>query len=57
MEIFFRKINLEINKFSFHFKETLLNKWHIMIYQQDELVDKGGLIKKTNLPFLERFVF
>lgn len=34
---------------SVHFHEAIQNKWHITVYQQDELLDKGGIIESQTL--------
>lgn len=29
-----------------HFNKAMLNNWHILVYQEDELIDNGGRIDK-----------
>lgn len=34
---------------SSHFHAAIQNKWHVTVYQQDELLDEGGVIERQTL--------
>lgn len=34
---------------SSHFNAAIENKWHVAVYQQDEILDEGGVIESQTL--------
>ncbi|MFS0871745.1 hypothetical protein [Paenibacillus xylanilyticus] len=32
-----------------HFEKAIQNQWHIIVYQQDEILDEGGIIERQTL--------
>ncbi|WP_337032229.1 hypothetical protein [Paenibacillus illinoisensis] len=32
-----------------HFEKAIRNKWHVVVYQQDEVLDEGGIIERQTL--------
>ncbi|MCK6075366.1 MULTISPECIES: hypothetical protein [Paenibacillus] len=32
-----------------HFEKAIQNKWHVIVYQQEEVLDEGGIIERQTL--------
>ncbi|UOK62222.1 hypothetical protein MT997_28550 [Paenibacillus sp. OVF10] len=40
---------MELLHKALHFEKAIQNKWHVIVYQQDEFLDEGGIIERQTL--------